>query len=66
MRKLGLISGDEGPTDAELEAYRRVFETPLTDEMLEAIAELYGWSLQLIRGCSPPQLGTSGGRLVAA
>jgi hypothetical protein len=54
MRKLGLISGDEGPTDAELEAYRRVFETPLTDEMLEAIAELYGWLLQLIRGCSPP------------
>jgi hypothetical protein len=66
MRKLGLLSGDEPPSDAAVEAYHKLFLTPLTDDMIEAIAELYGWSLGTLRGCSPPSAGLSGGRLVAA
>jgi hypothetical protein len=66
MRKLGLITGDEAPSEAALEAYHRMFELPMTDDMIEAIAELYGWTLDTIRGCSPPLLGVSGGRLIAA
>jgi hypothetical protein len=66
MRKLGLLSGDEAPTAAALEAYHKMYELPLTDDMIEAIAEFYGWTLSSIRGCSPPMLGMSGGRLVAA
>jgi hypothetical protein len=64
MRKLGLISGDEAPTEAALDAYHKMYELPLTDDMIEAIAEFYGWTLSSIRGCSPPMLGMSGGRLV--
>jgi hypothetical protein len=66
MRKLGLISGDEAPTEAALDAYHKMYELPLTDDMIEAIAEFYGWTLSSIRGCSPPMLGMSGGRLVEA
>jgi hypothetical protein len=66
MRKLGLLSGDEASSEAALEAYHKMFELPMTDDMIEAIAELYGWSLATIRGCSPPLLGLSGGRLVEA
>jgi hypothetical protein len=51
---------------AALEAYHKVYELPLTDDMIEAIAEFYGWTLSSIRGCSPPILGMSGGRLVEA
>jgi hypothetical protein len=66
MRKLGLLSGDEAPSTAALEAYHKMYELPLTDDMIEAIAEFYGWTLSTIRGCSPPMLGMSGGRLVEA
>jgi hypothetical protein len=66
MRKLGLLSGDEAPSVAALEAYHKMYELPLTDDMIEATAEFYGWTLSLIRGCSPPLLGLSGGRLVEA
>jgi hypothetical protein len=66
MRKLGLLSGDETPSEAAVEAYHKLFLTPLTDDMIEAIAELYGWSLETLRGCSPPSAGLSGGQLVAA
>jgi hypothetical protein len=45
MRKLGLITGDEAPSAAALEAYHKMYELPLTDDMIEAIAEFYGWSL---------------------
>ena len=64
MRKLGLISGDELPSEAALEAYRRMYDLPLTDDMIEAVAELYGWSLSTIRGCSPPLVGASGGHFI--
>jgi hypothetical protein len=43
-----------------------MYELPLTDNMIEAIAEFYGCSLDVIRGCSPPLLGMSGGRLIEA
>ena len=66
MRKLGLIKGDEAPTEAAMEAYHKMFEMPLTEDMIEAIAELYGWSLSTLRGCSPPLMGTPGGRLIEA
>ncbi|KAK1620921.1 hypothetical protein QYE76_026438 [Lolium multiflorum] len=66
MRKLGLLQGDEAPSEAALEAYHKMYELPLTDDMIEAIAEFYGWSLSTIRGCSPPLLGMSGGRLIEA
>jgi hypothetical protein len=66
MRKLGLLKGDEAPSEAALEAYRRMYELPLTDDIIEAIAEFYGWSLETIRGCSPPLLGMTGGRLIEA
>jgi hypothetical protein len=66
MRKLGLLSGDEAPSAAALEAYHKMYELPLTDDMIEAIAEFYGWTLATIRGCSPPMLGMLGGRLVEA
>jgi len=66
LRKLGLITGDEAPSEAAMEAYRRMFETPLTDDMIEAVGELYGWSLSAIRGCATPSMGMSGGRLVEA
>jgi hypothetical protein len=52
MCKFSLISGDEAPSDVAPEAYSRIFKMPLMDEMIEAIAELYGWSLAMIRGCS--------------
>jgi hypothetical protein len=66
MRKLGLLKGDEAPSEAALEAYHKMYELPLTDDMIEAIAEFYGWSLSTIRGCSPPLLGMTGGRLIEA
>jgi hypothetical protein len=66
MRKLGLLEGDEAPSEAALEAYHKMYELPLTDDMIEAITEFYGWSLSTIRGCSPPQLGMTGGRLIKA
>jgi hypothetical protein len=66
MRKLGLLEGGEAPSEAALEAYHKMYELPLTDDMIEAIAEFYGWSLSTIRGCSPPQLGMTGGRLIEA
>jgi hypothetical protein len=66
MRKLGLLKGDEAPSAAALEAYHKMYELPLTDDMIEAIAEFYGWSLSTIRGCSPPMLGMTGGRLIEA
>lgn len=66
MRKLGLITGDEAPSEAALEAYHRMYEFPLTDEMIAAVAELYGWTLSTFRGCSPPTGGTQGGQLIEA
>jgi hypothetical protein len=66
MRKLGLLKGDEAPSEAALEAYHKMYELPLMDDMIEAIAEFYGWSLSTIRGCSPPLLGMTGGRLIEA
>lgn len=66
MHKLGLISGDEAPSEAALEAYRMMFETPITEDVIEAVAELYGWSLSAIRGCATPLPGMSGGHLVVA
>jgi hypothetical protein len=66
MRKLGLLSGDEAPSTAALDAYHKMYELPLMDDMIEAIAEFYRWTLSSIRGCSPPLLGMSGGRLVEA
>jgi len=66
MRKLGLIAQDEAPSEAALEAFHRMFETPLMDEMMEAVGELYGWTLSAIRGCATPLPGAvSGGHLVA-
>jgi hypothetical protein len=66
LRKLGLIKGEEEPSVAAMEAYHRMYELPLSEDMVEAIAELYGWSLSTLRGCSPPVVGQSGGRLVEA
>jgi hypothetical protein len=66
MRKLGLLTGDDAPSVAALEAYHKMYKLPLTDDMIEAIAEFYGWSLSSITGCSPPLLGMSGGLLVEA
>jgi hypothetical protein len=66
MLKLGLLTGDEAPSMAALEAYYKMYELPLTDDMIEAIDEFYGWTLSTIRGCSPPMLGMSGGRLMEA
>jgi hypothetical protein len=66
MRKLGLISGDEAPSEATLAAYHKMYELPMTDNLIEVVAELYGWMLSTIRGCSPPLVGQSGGRLVVA
>jgi hypothetical protein len=43
-----------------------MFELTLTDDMIEAIGELYGWSLSAIRGCDTPMPVMSGGRLVVA
>jgi hypothetical protein len=40
MRKLGLLEGDEAPSEAALEAYHKMYELPLTDDMIEAIAVL--------------------------
>jgi hypothetical protein len=42
MRKLGLLSGDEAQSEAALEAYHKMFELPMMDDMIEAIEELYG------------------------
>jgi hypothetical protein len=61
MRKLGLTPEDEAPSEAALEAFHRMFETPLTDDMITAIGELYGWTLSAIRGCAPPMLEVAGG-----
>jgi hypothetical protein len=36
------------------------------DDMIEAIAEFYRWTLSLIGGCSPLLMGMSGGRLLEA
>jgi len=66
LSPLGLISGDEAPSEATLEAYHRMFEMPLTDEMIEAVGELYGWSLCAIKGCVMPSMDMSGGRLLVA
>jgi hypothetical protein len=52
MRKLDLLSGDEAPSVAALEAYHKMYELSLTDDMIEAIVEFYGWMLSSIRGCS--------------
>jgi hypothetical protein len=38
----------------------------MTDDMTEAIVELYRWSLATIIGCSPPLAAMSGGRLIEA
>jgi hypothetical protein len=66
MRKLGLLPGDEPPSSEALEAYRRLFELPLTDDMIAAIGELYGWSLSSIKSCAMPPPEMSGGRLMVA
>jgi hypothetical protein len=66
MRQLGLTTAVEAPLDAALEAYHKMFELPMTDDMIEAITEPYGWSLAMIRGCSPPVVGMSGGHLIEA
>jgi hypothetical protein len=66
MRQLGLSTTDEVPSEATLEAYHEMFELPMPDDMIEAITELYGWSLDTIRGCSPPVVGMSGGHLIEA
>jgi hypothetical protein len=66
LRKLGLIKADEEPSEAAMEAYHRMYELPLIEDMVEAIAELNGLSLSTIRGCSPPLMGPLGGRLVEA
>jgi hypothetical protein len=50
MRKLGLLEGDAAPSEAALEAYHKMYELPLANDMIEAIAEFYGWSLSTIRG----------------
>lgn len=65
MRKLGLIAEDEAPSKAALDAFHRMFETPLSDDMIEAVGELYGWTLSAIRGCAEPMTGIPGGHLVA-
>jgi hypothetical protein len=58
MHKLiGLLKGD----NTAMEAYYRMFQLPLTDDMDEAIVELNRWSLTMIRGCSPPMMGMMGG-----
>jgi hypothetical protein len=57
MHMLGLLNGDE----AAMEAYYRMFQLPLTDDMDEAIVELNRWSLTMIRGCFPPMMGMMGG-----
>lgn len=31
--------------DETIAAYHRLFEMPLEDDMIEAMADLYGWSL---------------------
>ena len=66
MRKLGLALGDEAPNAAALEAYHKLFDLPMIEDMIEAIAELYGWSLSTLRGCSPSMMRMPGGRLVEA
>jgi hypothetical protein len=48
MRKLGLISEDETPSEATLAAYHKMYESPMTNIMIEAVAELYGWTLSTI------------------
>jgi hypothetical protein len=66
MHKLGLLPGDEPPSSEALEAYRRLFELPLMDDMIAAIGEVYGWSLSSIKGCAMPSPKMSGGRLMVA
>jgi hypothetical protein len=39
MRKLSLLEGDEVPSVVALEAYHKMYELPLTDDMIEAITE---------------------------
>jgi hypothetical protein len=66
MHKLGLIKGDEAPSEVALQAYHKMFELAMTDDMIGSIAELYGWLLATIRGCSPPMFGMMGGHLIEA
>ncbi|KAK1616789.1 hypothetical protein QYE76_022306 [Lolium multiflorum] len=66
MRKPGLIFEDEAPSGVALAAYHKMYKLPMTDNMIEAVAELYGWTLSTIRGYSPHLVGHSGDRLVAA
>jgi hypothetical protein len=66
MRKLGLLPDDAPPSVEAMEAYHKLFELPLTDDMIEAIGELYGWSLSSIKGCGMPPPELSGGRLMVA
>lgn len=64
LQKLGFISSDEAPSEEAMEAYHRMFETPLMEDMFEAIGELYGWSLLTIRGCAALMPGLAGGHLM--
>jgi hypothetical protein len=63
LRKLGIIEGDEISNEA-IVAYHRLFEVPLEDDMIEAIAELYGWSLGSLSGDQEPELEAVGGSLI--
>jgi hypothetical protein len=66
MRKLGLLPDDAAPSAEAVEAYHKLFELSLTDDMIEVISQLYGWSLSLIKGCGMPPPEISGGRLMVA
>jgi hypothetical protein len=62
--KLDLITGDDAPSKAVLEAYHMMLELPMKDDMIEPIVDLYRWSLAAVIGCSPPLAAMSGGRLI--
>jgi hypothetical protein len=64
LRKLGVIEGDESISDEAIAAYHRLFEMPLEDDMIEAMADLYGWSLGSLTDDPGVAMAPAGGSLI--
>lgn len=45
LRRLGLLQEDEPLNDAILARYSALFKQPLAEDVIQAFADFYGWSL---------------------
>jgi hypothetical protein len=50
--------------DETIAAYHRLFEMPLEDDMIEAMADLYGWSLGSLTDDPGVAMAPAGGSLI--